>query len=358
MRILLVYDPAESEFENPFVSTLKTALEQNGAFADWHVHNFWNINQKYDVIFFQWPEAIFGFRRISEEQVSRVASQIEYWKSHGSIIAYMRHNERPHTDNTVAMSRLYGLIESSCDVMVHLGGRSRDEFLAQHGDSHARHVVSAIHLYPTIDRDISKNQARRQLSIPPEASVILCFGAFRNDEERWLVLKAVQQLEIKGKYLLAPRFFPSRLRRRNPFGFAWNIIRRLHFLPYGRFFSHPLVSNSDLPFYFAAADVVMIQRVRILNSGNLPIGFYFGKVVVGPDCGNVGEILRKTGNPVFEPDKLQSVVRALEVGFVESAEGLGIKNRQYADDQWDALSLAKRLLLDFMTARERGYNGV
>lgn len=49
----------------------------------------------------------------------------------------------------------------------------------------------------------------------------------------------------------------------------------------------------------SVADIALLQRVKILNSGSLPLNFYFGNVVVGPDVGNVGEILKKTGNPVF-----------------------------------------------------------
>ena len=80
--------------------------------------------------------------------------------------------------------------------------------------------------------------------------------------------------------------------------------------------------------------MVFIQRKRILNSGNLPMGFYFGKPVVGPDTGNVGEILRSTGNPVFDPGDCASVTAALLRGFECADAGLGRANRGFADREW------------------------
>jgi hypothetical protein len=78
----------------------------------------------------------------------------------------------------------------------------------------------------------------------------------------------------------------------------------------------------------------MIQRKRILNSGNLPMGFYFGKPVVGPDVGNVGEILRSTGNPVFDPEDCASVAASLSRGFECANAGMGDANRCFADREW------------------------
>ena len=58
---------------------------------------------------------------------------------------------------------------------------------------------------------------------------------------------------------------------------------------------------------FAVSDVVFIQRCVILNSGVVPMAFLFGRGVVGPDSGNVGELLRVTANLVFSPSDQGSV---------------------------------------------------
>ena len=63
--------------------------------------------------------------------------------------------------------------------------------------------------------------------------------------------------------------------------------------------------------HMAASNVIFIQRKGQLNSVNIPLAFLFHKVVIGPDSGNIGELLRNTGNPVFRSDKKQDIIRAL-----------------------------------------------
>lgn len=73
-----------------------------------------------------------------------------------------------------------------------------------------------------------------------------------------------------------------------------------------------LIDNCDLPYYIAASDVIFIQRKDILNSGNVPLGFLYHKVVMGPATGNIGEILAATGNPTFHPDNRTDILEAFE----------------------------------------------
>ncbi len=82
-----------------------------------------------------------------------------------------------------------------------------------------------------------------------------------------------------------------------------------------------LIDNCDLPYYMAASNVIFIQRKGQLNSVNIPLAFLFHKVVIGPDSGNIGELLRNTGNPVFRSDKKQDIIRALKEARHLSARG-------------------------------------
>ena len=43
--------------------------------------------------------------------------------------------------------------------------------------------------------------------------------------------------------------------------------------------------------------MVFIQRTDILNSGNVPLALSFGRVVTGPDSGNIGGLLAETSTP-------------------------------------------------------------
>lgn len=56
------------------------------------------------------------------------------------------------------------------------------------------------------------------------------------------------------------------------------------------------VPAEKVQYFVNAADALVISRLQVLNSANVKVGSSFGKVVVGPDSGVVGEILHQTGS--------------------------------------------------------------
>ena len=173
-----------------------------------------------------------------------------------------------------------------------------------------------------------KHEARRLLGIDDDEKVLLAFGGFRHEEECNIAVSGFQDAKntIPRLRLLAPRL-PEK------YGFG----------------NGKPVESKLLPLYFAASDVVLIARKRILNSGNLPLGYYFGKPVVGPDVGDVGEILRETGNPVFDVCDPSSVGRSIVAAFAAIKDGLGAHNREYAERNWN-ISRVVDLLYDVYQA--------
>ena len=73
---------------------------------------------------------------------------------------------------------------------------------------------------------------------------------------------------------------------------------------------------------------MLLQRTTILNSGNIPMAFYLEKVMVGPDTGNVGELLKKTGNPVFDIDNLSTLESCIQQALRLAKDGYGKKNAE------------------------------
>jgi len=339
MKILFPCDPDG----NPFVQTLAEEMRSLGHRVDQGVDFFWTGDLDYDVIHFQWPNALFRWDNsaITASGVRDAMARIAAHRKAGARLFLTRHNERPHWANADVLG-LYAAVEGACDVIVHLGEASRLSAQSLKHMSNVRHVVIPHHIYPGIDREVSLAEARRRLGIGAGERVLLAFGAFRNDDERWLALRAVHDQPRRTR-LLAPRLFqfPVRFQGR----IIWSEFRRrLRYLPYGVFRACPSVPDSELPFYFAAADVVLLQRLDTLNSGNLPMAFSFGRVVVGPDCGNMGPILKETGNPTFDTDSRDSVAAAVAEGFRLAAAGKGEDNRRYAEEHWQVGRIVISLL--------------
>jgi len=311
---------------NPFVGTLGKALVQLGAEVTYGINHL-KEERHFDIIHMMWPESLYGWdaEAASEEGCNRLKDMLATAKDKGSKVVYTRHNLMPHQyANPVALN-YYSAIEGAADMVLHMGEFSRKEFVDSHPATKSMQKVIPHHLYDNIiKKNITMAEARGWLGLSESDVVVLCFGIFRSDAERELVVSAVKGLKNENVKVLAPKFN----------GVSDEI--PLITLPPGGF-----VPEVVLPVYFAAADIVFIQRKSILNSGNLPMAFYFGKICVGPDCGNVGEILSASGNPVFDPDDVESAVAALRKAVELRDSDLGVRNRKLAESQWNSARIAR-----------------
>jgi glycosyltransferase involved in cell wall biosynthesis len=99
------------------------------------------------------------------------------------------------------------------------------------------------------------------------------------------------------------------------------------------------IPDEEVQLFLRAADVLVIPREGVLNSGNVALGFTFGRVVVGPDEGVIGEVLRKTNNPVYEPGDAQVLSDALKA-VRNSDTRRGERNKAYAMEEmrWEKVA--------------------
>lgn len=117
---------------------------------------------------------------------------------------------------------------------------------------------------------------------------------FRSDDERNMIIELSKKLKGKNIKILAPTFSYV-AKRKNMFAEFTRLIKYIKYsIKYPNIIKRiGLVSNEMLPYFCKSCDIALIQRTQILNSGNLPLNFYFGNVVIGPNVGNVGAILKK-----------------------------------------------------------------
>lgn len=336
MKILIVYK-ASGLSDNPFVRLLAEGIRACGFEVVCSAEEFWNNAAAYDVVHLQWPEELFGWSYPTAERVAALRERFRMLHERDIPVVYTRHNTRPHKGDA-QLAEAYRLTEENADAVVHLGDYSRREFLAAYPASRQLQVVIPHHIYEGLYADIGRNDARRRLGVPADAFVMLAFGAFRHDRERRLTWQAFRGLHKPGKFLLAPRLWPYVLKGSHHRGLKRLAVKTLYLAAHAIekvlhcriTSSEGLISDTDLPAYFAAADVIFIQRTDILNSGNVPQAFAFGRMVAGPNSGNIGEILAETGNPVFDPADPASVNHALAEAARLAAAGHGDENRKYA----------------------------
>ncbi len=306
---------------NPYIYTLIDGLRllHPECEISWGRESFWSDEiLSFDIVHFHWPQTFMGKDPHSE---SDFLHHIQKMKAAGIKIVATCHDLKPHYGQFADHANSLDIVYSHSDAIIHLGEYSLDLFKLRYPKT--KHLLIPHHLYDTVYKFFpSKEESLKYLHLPKDYKYILCFGTFRAEEERQLIIQLYKQLDNSKAIILAPGFMDV----------GWHSLlvpfRRLKKLYYQYRYhiyctgsTWKSVSDDELPYYYGAADVVFIQRLKILNSGNAMMPMLFGKVMVGPDCGNVGPLLRKWGCPVFSTEHLEQlgdrVRRALEIASDE-----------------------------------------
>ena len=318
---------------NPYIYTLIEGLWNLNPeiIVAWGRDLFWNDRIfSYDIVHFHWPQAFMNGDRHSETELRL---HIEEMKRRGLKIVATCHDLEPHYDQCSQYRESMEIVYSHCDAIFHLGDYSKNLFEKKY--PHIKHFILPHHIYDTVytfrpSRDISL----KHLGLSTKYTYILCFGTFRADVERELVINTYRQLKDLKIAVLAPGFMDITARRRSIKGILQRLKKeyyqyRYHIICSGRTWNS--IPEEEVPYYYGAADVALIHRLKILNSGNAYLPLLFKKIVVGPDTGNVGSILKSWGLPVFDTKSLKSVGDALRRGLILSKE-------QFADNKYEQLT--------------------
>ncbi|NOT90500.1 glycosyltransferase [Ferruginibacter sp.] len=128
-------------------------------------------------------------------------------------------------------------------------------------------------LYDNFGEKISKEIARKKLGINDNEFIILFFGFIRNYKGLDILLDAVKILKDKEysnfnfKVLVAGEFYEDKKKydiQIEKLGIKENLILHTHF-----------ISDSEVKYYFCAADVVVQPYRNATQSGVTPLAFHF-----------------------------------------------------------------------------------
>ena len=332
-------------YVNPYVVELLASQSRIGIDASCSQKHFWlKKNEEFDAVHIHWPESIYGLEKANLSDFSYLFTDVlPFWKGESKIIL-TRHNETPHLDSDVTV-RTYQEIENHLNGTIHLGAYSYKE--SRISLKNGLNEIIPHSCFSSYDLERPQAVARTNLKIKGDAFVVLAFGDIRNKKERIICTEAFCKLEAKKKILLAPRLYalarPSA--RDEPLEWAkWELKNKQKILP-GRFrINGGWVSEDETADFFAAADIVLIPRTNTLNSGLLILAMQYGKVIVGPRCGNLAEILLDSKNPSYDPNCLSSLSEAMGRAKDMVAAGFGAENQKYAKAHWDPTEIAYKHL--------------
>jgi glycosyltransferase involved in cell wall biosynthesis len=319
MPVVLLPHPPNG---NIYIRELGRAYAALGWTPVYGPENLLEGNLRPDLLHVHWPEEFYRWRGEgpTPARAEHILARLAALREAGVPIVWTVHNLAPHEGADADVDgRVYrGFIEAADAIHHHcacsieaLAGRypvpaGKAQFVQAHG-----HYFS----YPNT---ISREDARQALGIPPEAKVFLQFGQIRGYKGLNLLLAAFDRLRLANKFLLVAGLYHPPTGRGawlDRLKLAWRKRSSRNFLLHGR-----PIDSDQIQRYMNAADVVVLSHTAGLNSGVAVLGMTFGRVVVGPRLGCIGETLAQPPNITYETGRVEALTDAmLQASRVEAA---------------------------------------
>lgn len=339
MRIFVaIYEDDAHQAENPFAWTLEDAIKEQHKGIEFvsRKDEFWT-DDKWDIVHVMWPDIFESYM----QEGRNLRERLRFLKNKGAKIISHIHNLKPHTENEI-VCKAYDIVYEESNIMIHLGTYSLELCKGKYPSK--LHVLIPHHIYDTIYSHtiLSKQEALNYFGYK-QGVYAICFGRVRNARERDLICRAVKA--CPNMKFIVPRFIDIPQGKINKRWIKQRLKRLYYRIKYPNMVisGKQYVTNEELPMYYAMADISFIQRIDTLNSGNVPLGMYFGNVIVGPKVGNVERLIDDTGNFSFDPGDTKSIKRALEVAEEAVMLNKGEENREYAIHNWNTKHIAAEL---------------
>ena len=204
MKKVLLYASKASRI-NPYVEELESIFHKIGVKPILSDTDFWEKTGNYQVIIFQWPEELVHWHIPSDKEIEKLNKTLLFWADKSKIIV-TRHNIIPHhCDGSDQYKKLYTLMYSFADAVIHLGEFSKKQYLKTFHDNafinKQLQVVIPHPIYTSFKNNTLQDQARSFLKLPKNKKIILVFGHIRKKEELILIHSTFSKLNKKKYYL-------------------------------------------------------------------------------------------------------------------------------------------------------------
>lgn len=277
--------------KNPYNWLLYTSIQKNEVNVDeFSFYQIWR--KKYKIWHLHWPDIPLNNRNPIKAfiKIRALLIQIKLAKYQGVKIVWTAHNLWNH-------DRLYPKLEAwfwhnftkSLDGYISLSKSGMEEAQKRFPELNniPGFVIPHNHYRGEYSDNITYEEARRILSIPPNTKVILFFGrirAYKNLSQLIQVFRQISDphtlLYIVGKPEIQD--FTTILNQEN----ISNLRLRTHL---------DFVPHENVQIYFRAANLVVLPYREILNSGTALLSLSFNTPVLVPLQGAMGELQAQVG---------------------------------------------------------------
>lgn len=325
-RVLIASD------EPTIVKAWASGYRANGCDVSVGVLNFHLRAARFDLVHLLWPEELTEWRSPSNGDLERIVSLLDAWRRDARIVV-TANNLRPHGgEHDEQHYRLYQRVYERATLIQHYSEISSrlvcEEFPAARGRTHV--ITGPFNYAHLLPYAWQRESARASFSLQPDELCLLVFGAVRFWSELRLLRQGLAKARVpRLRLLMASRWedweFPQgwRRRARRLLWIAWlaqeKALRLERYVP-----------DEEVPRLFAAADAVVVPRIRTLNSGVPLLAMTLGRLVIAPKWGSAAEWLAGTRNLLYEPGDPVSLAKAIEKAAVLDREAIGRENQALA----------------------------
>jgi D-inositol-3-phosphate glycosyltransferase len=152
--------------------------------------------------------------------------------------------------------------------------------------NNANKVYNPHPMYETYGEAVDKTEARELLGLKPGNRVVLFFGLVRQYKGLDLLLQAFSHEKVKNeniKLLVAGEFYEDKA--------PYLELIRQHGLEQTVILHDRFIANSEVRYYFSAADLVAQTYRHATNSGVTMVAYYYDRPVLVTNTGGLAEIV-------------------------------------------------------------------
>jgi hypothetical protein len=268
-----------------------------------------DFRPKFDIVNIQFPEAIFNWEKPSQLQLEELEENIIYWKKSSKIVLLFN-DHVSHYDINNEFQNLFKLIHKYSDGVIHLGFFSLNKFKSLFTKKCYQDVIYHP-LYQSLTGGFEVVDIKDKFKVElNDKYVVSVIGNVRSIEEVKFIIKAFKKITIKNKILIVPkmynflqlpRYLPYRFRR------VYKIlIEKYYFFPLKRSqykLGFTYIEYSMIVDLLNKTSLIIIPRLRNLNSGIVFLGLTFNKPMLFTKIGNLTEIGEQFNFPILDLKK-------------------------------------------------------
>jgi len=296
---VLAWPAHSNQKDNPYNHILYNFIEKEGVPVSEYTFGARSFNMLMDfkrfkeikIFHMHWPRNIIvgnSYTRVLFN-FSILYSLILLLKLSGKKVVWTVHNLDPHEKNYNAIRKLLNrVLYRHVDGFISLnedGVSAIEQRMTK--QSQSIKFIPHLHYQHYYPNTISREEARKALTIPDDKFVFLFLGQIRRYKNILGFVKAFNELKSENKYLLIAGKVHHEVEKE--LEEAIEGVRDIKLFP-------AFVKDEDLQVYLNAADLVVTPYNQIFNSGSVFLNLSFGKPTLAPALGAIPEIQQTVGS--------------------------------------------------------------